>query len=295
MNGPRQDGAGAPASMSAAAGTSPRSASRTALATAYMRAAHQLLDPPPRILDDPAAVAVLGPDAERRIREAAERWQSPGARALRSHMVLRSRFAEDRLAAAAARGVTQYVVLGAGFDTFAVRQPPWARGLRILEVDHAGTQALKRSHLAAAGIPVPPNAGFATVDFERESLRDGLVRHGISPAERTFFSWLGVTMYLPEAAIDAVLRSAVEFPAGSEMVLTFAPPDDAPRPVAERAAEAGEPWLSYFEPADMRDRLLAAGFTAVELLTPAAAEALYFAHGSSLPPPRRTTIAAAVR
>src|SRR5262245_61358150 len=104
-------------------------------------------------------------------------------------MVLRSRFAEDRLAAAVGRGVTQYVILGAGFDTFLVRQPSWARALRILEVDHVGTQTLKRSHLAAAGFGVPSNAGFATLDFERESLRDGLVRHGISPAEPTFFSW----------------------------------------------------------------------------------------------------------
>ena len=168
-------------------------------------------------------------------------------------MVLRSRFTEDRLAAAVARGVTQYVILGAGFDTFAVRQPAWARNLRILEVDHAGTQELKRSHLAAAGLTVPPNAGFATIDFERESLRDGLVRHSISLTERTFFSWLGVTMYLREDAIDAVLRSAADFPAGSEIVLTFASASNMPEGVAERAAQAGEPWLSFFEPEEMRD------------------------------------------
>ena len=124
---------------------SQKTASRTALATAYMRAAHQLLDPPPRILEDPAAIAVLGPGAEQVIRESAARSQAPESRALRAHMVLRSRFAEDRLAAAVGRGVTQYVILGAGFDTFAVRQPAWAQQLRILEVDHAGTQELKRA------------------------------------------------------------------------------------------------------------------------------------------------------
>src|SRR5262245_43277899 len=97
---------------------SQRTASRTALGTAHLRAAHQLLDPPPRILEDPTAVAVLGAQAEQRIRDSAEHWQSPEGRALRAHMVLRSRFAEDRLAAAVGRGVTQYVVLGAGFDTF---------------------------------------------------------------------------------------------------------------------------------------------------------------------------------
>jgi methyltransferase (TIGR00027 family) len=273
---------------------SQKTASRTALATAHMRAAHQLLDPPPRILEDPVAVAALGPGAEQRIRELAARSQAPEGRALRAHMVLRSRFAEDRLAAAVGRGVTQYVILGAGFDTFAVRQPGWAQQLRILEVDHAGTQNLKRAHLAAAGLVLPPNAGFATIDFERESLRDGLLRQGISPSQRTFFSWLGVTMYLPTAAIDAVLRSVAEFPEGSEIVLTFAAASDTPRPIAERAAHIGEPWLSFFEPAEMRDKLRGAGFTTVEFLTPAVAQERYF-RGSSLPTPQRTTIVAAVR
>jgi methyltransferase (TIGR00027 family) len=274
---------------------SQKTASRTALATAYMRAAHQLLDPPPRVLEDPTALAVLGPGAEQSIKESAARSQTPESRALRAHMVLRSRFAEDRLAAAVARGVTQYVILGAGFDTFAVRQPAWARNLRILEVDHAGTQELKRSHLEAAGLTVPPNAGFATIDFERESLCDGLVRHSISLTERTFFSWLGVTMYLREDAIDAVLRSAAEFPAGSEIVLTFASASNMPEGVAERAAQAGEPWLSFFEPEQIQDKLRAAGFTSVELLLPLVAKSRYFQAPSSLPTPVRATIVAAVR
>jgi methyltransferase (TIGR00027 family) len=274
---------------------SQKTASRTALATAYMRAAHQLLDPPPRVLDDPTALAVLGPGAEQMIRDSVALAQTPETRALRAHMVLRSRFAEDRLAAAVGRGVTQYVILGAGFDTFAVRQPAWARNLRILEVDHAGTQEQKRSHLAAAGLAVPPNAGFATIDFERESLRDGLMRHAIAPTERTFFSWLGVTMYLREDAIDAVLRSVAEFPAGSEIVLTFASADNMPQGVAERAAQAGEPWLSFFEPEQMQDKLRAAGFINVELLLPLVAKSRYFDAPSSLPAPVRTTIVAAVR
>src|SRR5262249_29522033 len=151
---------------------------------------------------------------------------------------------------------------------------------------HAGTQELKRAHLAAAGLAVPPNVGFATIDFERESLRDGLLRHVISPAALTFFSWLGVTMYLPQPAIDAVLRSVAEFPAGSEIVLTFASASDASRAVAERAAEAGEPWLSLFEPAEIQAKLRALGFTTTELLTSAEAERRYFSP-SSLPAPRR--------
>jgi O-methyltransferase involved in polyketide biosynthesis len=141
-----------------------------------MRAAHQLLDPPPRILDDPTASPCSGPAREQMIRDSAalrKRLKSSPARAHGLAIALCRR----PLAAAVGRGVTQYVILGAGLDTFAVRQPAWARKLRILEVDHAGTQELKRSHLAAAGLTVPPNAGFATIDFERESVREGLLRH----------------------------------------------------------------------------------------------------------------------
>ncbi len=272
-----------------------RNASATALRTAYLRAAHQVLDGEPRILDDPFAVLLLGPAAMQRIKDTADRYQSPERRALRAHVVLRSRFAEDRLAAAFPRGVTQYVILGAGFDTFALRQPAWAHGLKILEVDHSGTQELKRAHLAAAGLAMPANADFADIDFEHESLSDGLLRHHFSLAEPTFFSWLGVTMYLKEDAIDAVLRSVAGFPAGSEIVLTFAPPGDSPSPFDHRAANLGEPWVSYFEPDALEEKLRVFGFSEVEFLLPAEAEERYFRHRSiDLPAPNRKNILSAV-
>jgi methyltransferase (TIGR00027 family) len=216
---------------------------------------------------------------------------------LRAHVVLRSRFAEDRLAAAVSRGVRQYVILGAGFDTFALRQPPWARELRILEVDHAGTQDVKRSRLAAAGLAMPGNARLGSIDFEHESLSDGLRRHGVALDEPAFFSWLGVTMYLEEDAIDAVLRTVAAFPAGSEIVLTFAlPPGDAPSPFDERAANLGEPWVSYFTPETLAAKLLGVGFARVDFLSPAEAEARYFRpRPADLPVPQRTNIVAAVR
>jgi methyltransferase (TIGR00027 family) len=275
---------------------SEQNASRTALGTAYMRAAHQLLDAPPRILDDPLAVRLLGPGAVRRINATVDSYQTPERRALRAHVVLRSRFAEDRLAAAVHRGVTQYIVLGAGFDTFALRQPAWAQSLRILEVDHAGTQATKRTQLTAAGLALPENAAFATIDFEHESLRDGLLRYQISLEEPTFFSWLGVTMYLNEEAIDAVLRSVATFPAGSEIVLTFAQPSgDSPSPFDQRAARLGEPWVSYFTPDALDAELRGVGFSNVEFLSPEEAEARYFRHRPhDLPVPTRTNIVCAV-
>src|SRR5690349_2502564 len=129
-----------------------RAPSRTADGVAWLRAAHQILDAPPLILDDPAIVTLLGADAIEHVRSEAVRAQSRGARALRAHVVLRSRFAEDRLRLAVERGVRQYIVLGAGYDTFIVRQPPWAHDLRIMEVDLPATQAEKRERLAAAGL-----------------------------------------------------------------------------------------------------------------------------------------------
>jgi methyltransferase (TIGR00027 family) len=276
---------------------SDRNVSRTALGTAYMRAAHQLLDAPPRILEDPIAVRLLGPPAVHRINAMVESYQTPTRRALRAHVVLRSRFAEDRLAAAVHRGVTQYILLGAGFDTFALRQPVWALPLRILEVDHEGTQNSKRTQLAAAGLTMPENAAFATIDFEHETLRDGLLRYHVSLDEPTFFSWLGVTMYLQEDAIDAVLRSVAAFPAGTEIVLTFAPPPgDSPSPFDQRAASLGEPWVTYFTADALEAKLRGTGFSNVEFLLPAEAEARYFRdRPHDLPIPTRTNIACAVR
>ena len=281
-----------------------REASRTALATAYLRAAHQLLDASPRILEDPVAVRILGKDAPLKIREAAERHGSREASAMRAHVVLRSRFAEDRLAAAVQRGVTQYVILGAGFDTFALRQPKWAESLKIFEVDHPGTQAMKRSFISEAGLELPANASFAHIDFEHESLLDGLRRHHVSLIEPTFFSWLGVTMYLNEEAIDAALQSMAAFPSGSEIVLTFLRrPDtrskeaaEAASRLADRVASAGEPFVSRFEPEDIRTKLVGAGFSKVEFLLPDLASELYFKpRPPDLPIPRRTNIACGIR
>jgi methyltransferase (TIGR00027 family) len=274
---------------------SDRTVSRMALGSAYLRAAHQLLDAPPRILEDPLALRLLGPAAVQRINKTAERYQTPERRAVRAHCVLRSRFAEDRLATAVRRGVTQYIILGAGFDTFALRQPAWAESLWILEVDHAATQATKRAQLTASDLALPENAAFATIDFEHESLRDGLLRYQVSLEEPTFFSWLGVTMYLNEDAIDAVLQSVAAFPGGSEIVLTFASPGNSPSPLAQRAGELGEPWVTYFTPDALEARLRNAGFSRVEFLSSEEAEERYFRHRPpDLPVPTRTNIACAM-
>jgi methyltransferase (TIGR00027 family) len=272
-------------------------ASHTALGTAYLRAAHQLLESKPFLFDDPVALPLLGPEGLKLIQDTADNYRTPEMLALRAHVVLRSRFTEDRLTAAVSRGITQYVILGAGFDTFALRQPPWAKNLKIIEVDHSGTQTMKRSYINAAGLTMPGNAVFADIDFERESLLDGLLRHNISMDKPTFFSWLGVTMYLREDAVDAVLRSVARFPVDSEIVLTFlTQSSDSPSPLAQRVANLGEPFVSYFEPDALEAKLLGAGFSKVEFLTPAEAEAQYFRQRpKDLPVPKQINILCAVR
>jgi methyltransferase (TIGR00027 family) len=278
--------------------------SRTALATAYLRAAHQLLDAPPRVLEDPLALALLGAGAPARIRAEESRYRSPGAQQLRAHVVLRTRYAEDRLAEAVQRGVGQYVILGAGLDTFALRQPAWAASLRIVEIDHPNTQGYKRELLARARIAVPANTSFAAIDFERESLLEGLVRHGVLPQQKTFFSWLGVTMYLAEASIDSALQSMGAFAAGSELVLTFleprgerpGPAAPSASPLAGLAAAVGEPFLSYLCADSVAAKLRQAGFARVQFLAPEEARALYFSPQSpDFPPPARTGLAHAIR
>ena len=271
-----------------------KDASRTALGTAYQRAAHQLLDAPPLLLDDPLAVKLLGPTAVQRITDSEQSYRTPLRRGLRAHVLLRSRYTEDRLASAVQRGVTQYILLGAGLDTFAFRQPDWAHCLRIVEVDHAGTQAWKKRMLEAAGITVPGNVQFASIDFEHESLCEGLLRQQIPLDQLSFFSWLGVTMYLKEEAIDSVLSSVAAFPAGSEIVLTFAVQGATPSVLGERAANLGEPWMSYFEPDALETKLHLAGFSSVEFLSRQTAEEQYFRpRPPDLPVPRRINIASA--
>jgi len=246
-------------------------------------------------------VRLLGPDAMARLRQHPEEVQTPSARRLRAHVVLRSRFTEDRLAnAVVERGVRQYVLLGAGLDTFALRQPEWARNITIVEIDQPATQAAKRARLTELGIVVPSNVVYQSVDFETTTLRDALLAAGVDVNAPAFFSWLGVTMYLSEEAVDQVLRTVGGLPSGTEIVLTFAtPPDPLEEPArldfAQRAAEVGEPWITFFTPPALEERLRSFGFTTVKFLTPEAAREQYFSHRSDgLEAPRRVSVVSAV-
>jgi len=253
--------------------------SRTALGAAHHRAAHQILEQG-RIFADPLAVRILGEDAGEIARRAEE---NPARRRMRIFIAVRTRFAEDALAAAVGEGVRQLVVLGAGLDTFAYRSPFGDR-LRVFEVDHPATQAWKRELLAAAGIPLPGWLTFVPVDFERQRLADCLTSAGFDPEHSAFFTWLGVVPYLTEAAVWATLRFIGGLPGGAHAVFDYGDPPATLQPearafhdgLASRVAEVGERLLTWFEPARLREGLLEAGFSEVEDMGPRQFAARYF-------------------
>ena len=245
--------------------------SATAQSVAVRRAAHQLLDHPP-VFDDPQALAVIGEEAARALRSDPGGQQTAWGRSLRAFVAARSRFAEDRLAVGYGQGVRQYVVLGAGLDTFALRNP--YTDLRVFEVDHPSTQAWKRSHLLNAGLAIPPGLTFAPVDFASQALADALPAAGFDPARPAIVSWLGVAMYLEPEAVMRTLGFVAALPASSEIVFDFMIPPEAMSPTSRLAAEAlarrvadlGEPFRSAFDPDDLVARLHGLGFAAAETL-----------------------------
>lgn len=235
-----------------------QTASRTALGTAFLRAAHQILDRPPLLFADPVAVPMLGTGAVAYIRAQEPQFQTPTSQAMRTHVCLRARVAEDRLAEAVAAGTGCYVLLGAGFDSFAWRQPDWAKAIRIVEIDHPATQADKHRRLAAAGLAKPDNLDFVAADFARESVADVLARAGLVRDHAVFFSWLGVSMYLSEAAVDACLAAIAAYRA--RLVMTFRQPGPSEDALDARVADLGEPFLSRFTSAQMEAKLRTHGF-----------------------------------
>jgi methyltransferase (TIGR00027 family) len=252
---------------------------RTARGAAVHRAVHQVLEHG-RIFADRLAASILCEDVEALARDAE---QDPHRRRMRIFIAVRSRFAEDGLAAAAEQGVRQLVVLGAGLDTYAYRGA-LRDSLRIFEVDHPATQAWKRQRLAEAGIPLPPTLTFVPVDFERGTLGDGLAAAGFDPAERSFFTWLGVVPYLTEEAIYGTLGFIGGLPVGAQVVFDYSNPPDALSgemrafhdALAAHVAEIGEAFVSYFEPDALARKLVSLGFTSIEDLGPPQIAARYY-------------------
>ena len=241
--------------------------SRTALSAAAHRAAHQVLEAGD-IFFDPLAVPILGVDPKV-IRSHPE---IQARRGMRFFVVSRAAIAESIIKTGVeARGVRQLVVLGAGLDTFAYRNPFGGR-LRVFEVDHPATQAWKRRRLADAGIASADLVTYAPVDFERETLSDRLADAGLDSAMRTVFTWLGVVPYLSRATVGETLSQIAAHPGGGEVVFDYGEPPERGDPdqrarreaLAARVAAAGEPFLSYFGPQEIADLLRARGFDRIE-------------------------------
>ncbi|MGD0445022.1 MAG: class I SAM-dependent methyltransferase [Edaphobacter sp.] len=257
------------------------SPSRTALRVALRRAAHQLYDAKPLVLDDPIAVPILGDTYAEELRRTPTRPDRPFSVALRAFLVARSRYAEDMLSHAVAKGVTQYVLLGAGLDTFAHRNP--YPGLRVFEVDHPATQQWKRELLETTGLSTPANLTYVPVDFERQGLAEQLSAAGFRSAVPTFFAWLGVVPYLTLDAFRATLAFIGTQPVGSGVVLDYGQPRSA-LPFLEKLARdslaarvqlAGEPFRLFFTPPEIAAELTA--FREIEDIGAAEINAHYFA------------------
>jgi len=248
-----------------------------------MRAIHQATDDEPKILADPIAPRLIDPTGDD------QRWLAPFinhpfAKQWRAGFAMRSRYAEDCLAEGVERGVQQYVILGAGLDTFAYRQPQWVGSLHIYEVDHPITQDWKRDRLRAAGIAIPSNLTFVPIDFEKTPLPEALEASGFARRAVTVCSWMGVAQYLTQDAVDATLRFVLSLPPSSEIIFSFILPQEALSGMeaeamaiaAQKAAEVGEPWLTRPRAHDLEVKLRSMGFSRVIHLTPEEAYERYF-------------------
>ncbi len=250
-------------------------ASRTALGVARERAAHQALDQPV-IFYDPLALRIAACPGN----------ASRGSRALRAFVAARSRYAEDQVSAFFAQGVRQYVVLGAGLDTFAYRNP-YAPALRVFEVDYPDTQAWKMERLKLAGIEIPHSVSFVPVNFEEQELSKQLAcSPAFDPSGRAIFSLLGVTPYLTKSAFLETLRVIASMPEGSGVVLDYGIPaacltltDRVRRQaLAARVAMAGESFRLFLLPREISGILHDLGFTRIEDLGPEEINLRYFAN-----------------
>ncbi len=244
--------------------------SQTSLTAAAARAAHLIVDEDPRIFSDPLAATLLGERAEELLAYHRNHPTHPILAAARAQVTCRSRFTEDVLAAAVARGTDQYVVLGAGLDTFAHRSP-LAAGVHVFEVDHPGTQAWKRRALSSLPEITPGQVTWVPADLEKDSLPQVLHEAGFDPSRPAVVSWLGVTMYLTAAALARTLRALGGLAVGTELVADYMLPaemrNDAANAyvdgVAPVSAQGGEPWLTFLTPEGMSDMLRRSGFGSI--------------------------------
>jgi methyltransferase (TIGR00027 family) len=242
----------------------------TAFSAAALRAWHTLVGEEPKIFRDDLALALTGM-GEAEVVELGQRVPAASA----STCILRSRFTEDRLAIARDR-LSQYVVLGAGLDSYALRMGDGLGTLTVFEIDDPPFQEWKRQRIQKLGLAAPPQLLFVPCDFETTSIEEALATTGFAPDEPSFISWLGVTQYLTLDAITETLRWAGERPAGSEIVLTYLESNAQATDLRVRMAQTGVAVLSDFTTGEMTALLEEGGFSLIEHLSPEDAERRYF-------------------
>ena len=254
----------------------------TAVRVALWRALHVQVDAPPHVFEDEVGLQLVAPGDGWRSRPD----MSPFTRPFRASIVARARFVEDLVAQQAALGVGQYVVLGAGLDTFAQRRPELASRLRVFEIDRPGPQAWKRRRLVDLGHGIPSFLRFVPVDFETgDAWWEQLAAAGFDRARAAVVASTGVSMYLTREAIAATLRQVAALAAGSTLVMSFTLPielaDPEVRPGMERAIAGaranGTPFISFFAPPDMLALARDAGFREVRHVSAAMLADRYFA------------------
>ena len=263
----------------------------TAIGAAFGRAAHVVLDDPPHVLDDTLSITLadedllratqlLGPDGRLLVSRDDPRAQWRGT------FAGRARFVEDLVDERLRQGVEQFVILGAGLDTFAQRRPELTSRLRVFEVDQATTQRWKQTRLRELGLPISPSLSFVPVNFESgESWVEAIAAAGFDRTRPAVVASTGVTQYISVAALTTTLRQAAGLAPGTSFVGTFVLPADLIDPderelraaTEDRAAARGFPWISFYTPGDIRALAVAAGFDEVRHVPASALNGRYFA------------------
>jgi methyltransferase (TIGR00027 family) len=262
----------------------PGQASQTLLIASIMRARNQLFDSP-LILDDPVVLKLVPEAHDPSVLTDFGDSRQPMATLMRSMFAARSRFTEDRLAQAAARGVGQYVMFGAGLDTFPWRQPDFAKDMQIFAVDHPSSLIRTNRIFRERQFPRPPNLIRVPLDLEQSCINEQLAACDFDPNTASFCSALGLMLYLESEIVDDILSFVVSLRPSSEIVFSFIPPDadldgldlEITRRAATRLAKIGEPWKSRVRPQAMTERLTGLGFREVFHLSPELAQDRYFA------------------
>ncbi|MGH9588229.1 MAG: class I SAM-dependent methyltransferase [Acidobacteriaceae bacterium] len=257
----------------------------TAVRVALWRAQHMQIDPEPHLLEDEIGLRLIDPDSKWRSRPD---MKGSAATRFRAGIVIRTRFVEDLLAEQVGHGVRQYVILGAGLDTFAQRNPSLAARLQVFEIDQPGPQQWKQQRLTDRGFRISSWLHFVPVDFERgDPWLDQLIAAGFVSTQPAVIASTGVSMYLTKEAIASTLRQVATLAPGTTFVMTFLLPpktEKAPKPTTRKATRKSKmPFISFFTPEEMLALAREARFKEVRHLSGTALTHRYFPRRPDLP------------